>query len=149
MGCSHPKASVSVRSTEHEAFESRCAWCKQPEPIHDPKCPHRLVMCKTCRSTVVVSEAKAHSMSCKKRLHPNAALLPRREPEAPNDAAAKTAAAEVDDLEQHDRLCVWCKRPAPKEHDAKCRQRRVLCRACRCEIVLSEAVAHRTSCPKR
>eukprot|EP00672_Neobodo_designis_P026976 CAMPEP_0174827924 /NCGR_PEP_ID=MMETSP1114-20130205/1021_1 /TAXON_ID=312471 /ORGANISM="Neobodo designis, Strain CCAP 1951/1" /LENGTH=71 /DNA_ID=CAMNT_0016061611 /DNA_START=76 /DNA_END=288 /DNA_ORIENTATION=- len=70
-------------------------------------------------------------MSCKKRLHPNTLPLSPWVPEAPTDTAAPTAAAEVDDLEQHDRLCVWCKRSNSEDHDAKCPHRLVMCKTCR------------------
>ena len=71
-------------------------------------------------------------------------------PQQPISAvAAAPAPTDADDFERFGRRCVWCKKPKPKSHDPKCPSRRVLCKACHSEVLLSEKDAHRVTCRKR
>ena len=45
------------------------------------------------------------------------------------------------------RRCVWCKKPASKAHDLQCPDRRVVCKKCFSEVLVSGKNQHRAVCP--
>jgi hypothetical protein len=64
-----------------------------------------------------------------------------RDTTTPVSPRAGSTATPVDE-ESRPRLCRWCQRPAPPQHDAKCKQRLVRCRRCGEPSLLGDIKQH-------
>lgn len=50
---------------EPKAYGRTCIWCDEDKPkSHDPNCPKRRTMCKSCNEVIMVCDKAKHRMSC-------------------------------------------------------------------------------------
>lgn len=63
--------------------------------------------------------------------------------ETPSDRGAGGSVRVSDSGNQYGRVCAWCRKPAPPDHDSRCALRAVRCRHCSQRMTIAEFKTHK------